>query len=78
MNDAQLDDLKQFFVATVSQATANMATKQDLGGLERRIEKKLGKMIDDLDLKIDTISETLNEHLNDHETRITRLEQQTA
>jgi len=66
MNDAQLDDLKQFFVATVSQATANMATKQDVARLEKRV--------DDLDLKLDTIAESLN----DHEVRITRLEQRAA
>lgn len=70
MQDTQLDDLKQFITATVSQATADMATKTDI----KRLEVK----IDDLDLKVDTISDTLNECLNDHEVRLTKLEQQTA
>jgi hypothetical protein len=30
MNEEQLNDLKQFIAATVSQATAGMATKEDI------------------------------------------------
>ena len=70
MNDAQLDDLKQFIAATVSQATADMATKDDI----KRLEVK----IDDLDLKVDIISDTLNDRLNDHEARLKKLEPQAA
>lgn len=60
-------DLKQFIFATVTQATSDMATKDDIA--------VLGRKIDDLDLKMDTIAEALQEQLNDHETRISRLEQ---
>jgi hypothetical protein len=70
MNDDQLDDLKQFITATVSQATADMATKDDIAALSNKI--------DDLELKVDTISETLNDHLNQHEVRLNKLEQQTV
>lgn len=68
MNDDQFNDLKQFIAATVSQATAGMATKEDL--------KRLVGKVDDLDLKIDTLSEALHETLNEHDSRITKLEQQ--
>jgi hypothetical protein len=70
MDEDTLNDLKQFIAATVSQATANMATKDDILLLSTQIQ--------DLDLKVDTIAETLNEHLDDHETRLTKLEQQPA
>ena len=70
MDVTQLDDLKQFITATVSQATFNMATKDDI----KRLETK----IDDLDLKVDTISDTLNDRLNEHDTRLIKLEHQAA
>ncbi len=69
MNDDQLSDLMQFISATVSQVTADMATKDDIA--------MLGNKIDDIELKVDTISETLNDQLNQHEVRINKLEQQT-
>jgi len=79
MDEDQLGDLKQFIAATVSQATANMATKEDIAGLATKEDlQKLSTKIDDLDLKVDTISETLNEQHNEHEARLTKLEQQTA
>ncbi|MBA2279040.1 hypothetical protein H0V99_01180 [Candidatus Saccharibacteria bacterium] len=77
MNDDQLNDLKQFIAVTVSQATADMATKSDIQLLKSDI-KKLDVKIDDLDLKVDTISETLNDQHNQHEIRLTKLEQQTT
>jgi hypothetical protein len=74
MDNDQLDDLKQFILATVSQATANMATKDDLAHSIAQLDTKL----DDLDLKLDTIADTFNDRLNNHETRLTRLEKQAA
>jgi hypothetical protein len=88
MDENQLDDLKQFISATVSQATAGMATKDDISNMATKDDlanmatkndlAELSVKIDDLDLKLDTISETLQENLNDHEARITQLEHQTA
>lgn len=88
MDDTQLNDLKQFIAATVSQATADMATKNDIANMATKEDivnmstkediKRLEVKIDDLDLKVDTIADTLNEHLNDHEERLTKLEQQVA
>lgn len=77
MGEDSLNDLKQFIVATVSQATANMATKDDIADLKGDIAK-LEQKIDDVDLKLDTIEGTLNSQLNDQETRITKLKQQAA
>lgn len=74
MNEDQLNDLKQFIVATVAQATAEMATKDDITRLEVKLEGRL----DDLEFKVDTITETLNDRLEDHDVRLTRLEQQIA
>lgn len=70
MNEDQLNDLKQFIAATVSQAASDMATKGDIA--------VLGAKIDGLDLKVNTISDALTEQLNDHDIRLTKLEQQTA
>jgi len=66
MDEDIMNELKQFIAATVSQATADLATKDDL--------QKLSTKIDDLELKVDTISEVLNENLSEHETRLTKLE----
>ncbi|MEO6760911.1 MAG: hypothetical protein ABI220_00850 [Candidatus Saccharimonadales bacterium] len=88
MNEDSLNDLKQFIAATVSQATSDMATKDDIANMATRNDianmatkgdiAKLSSQITDLELKVDTIAETLNDDLNDHEVRITKLEQQTT
>lgn len=75
MDDDQFDDLKQFITATVSQATADMATKEDIKLLKSDISR-LEVKIDNIDLKVDTISDTLNDRLNNHDNRLTKLEQQ--
>lgn len=67
VNEDQINDLKQFIASTVSQATADLATKDDVKNVENKV--------DDLDLKVDTISDTLNNDLNQLETRLTKLEQ---
>lgn len=78
MNEDMLNDLKQFITATVSQATSDLVTKDDLKDNLRQLKQGLNARIDDLELKVDTISDALNDHLSDHEARITRLEQQAA
>ncbi len=70
MNDSQLDDLKQFIATTVSQVSADMATKEDI--------RQLIAKIDDLELKVDTISDTLNEQLEGQDGRLASLEQKFA
>lgn len=91
MEQSQLNDLKQFIHATVSQATANMATKDDIKYLKGDINALNGEVtlikgsistlstkIDDLDIKLDTIADTPHEMVTDHETRILRLEHLTV
>lgn len=70
MNDDQLDDLKQFITTTVSQATSDLATKEDLNELRT----ELGDKIDEVNLKLDTVMSTTGERLGDIETRLTNLE----
>ncbi len=53
MNEDLIHDLKQFIEATVSQNTADLATKEDLKLLAtkvdmNRLEQKLEKKIDDI------------------------------
>jgi len=88
MDEDVIADFKQFIVATVSQATAHIATKEDIANMATKEDianmatkediAKLEQKIDDLDLKVDTISETLNDNLNDHEIRLTKLERAPA
>jgi hypothetical protein len=94
MDEAQVDDLKQFIATTISQQTSDMPTKEDLHSLKDDLRKvsdkmstkedlhsvsdKLSGKIDDLDLKVDTIAVTLNETLIEHDLRLKKFEQQAA
>ncbi|MGB4762599.1 MAG: hypothetical protein WBP12_04580 [Candidatus Saccharimonas sp.] len=92
MNSDVIADLKQFIEATVSQAMANLATKDDLAALNRRVdglEQNLTSLDQKLDDRIDEVLEAVGEiiHANvetiyrqlaDHETRITKLEAHTV
>lgn len=77
MNEDQLNDLKQFIAATVSQATANMATKDDISSLENRLER-LEKKVDDGFAGVADALDQTNERMDDFDQRLTRLEQQAA
>jgi phage shock protein A len=90
MDEDQLNDLKQFIAATVSQATADMATKQDIANMATkddlaRLESKLENKIEDLRLEmndgfagVSDAIEQINEQCADMDQRLTKLEQQTA
>lgn len=83
MDEAVIDDLKQFITATVSQATADMATKADLEDLATKadlakLETKLEARIDIVDEKLDVVMQAVGERLDDHEQRLTKLEVKTA
>lgn len=81
-----IDDLKQFIAATVSQATADMATKADLADLATKedladvrgevtsLRSEMNQRFDDLDLQVKTIADAHAEMLDDHDQRLTRLE----
>lgn len=74
MNDDQIDDLKQFISATVSQATSSMATKDDVNRLEAKIDDLASSVAEALD----NHSEATDHQLKDHDQRITKLEAKTA
>jgi TolA-binding protein len=73
-NEELLDDLKQFVSATVSQATAGLATKDDLAGLEATTNKRF----DDVDERLNEIQNAVGAELEDHEQRLRRLEHRSA
>lgn len=91
MDEAQLNDLKQFIATTVSQATA--ITKTDLKEeLERglgSLHNELGSLHNEMNHRFDevqaAIAETISttndatdEHLDNHEARLVKLEHQPA
>lgn len=83
MNTEQLEDLKQFITAIVSQQTADLYGKIDTVEMRiHNVERNLNIRIDTLDEKLDrmqdAIAETITEGYKDHEVRITRLERKLA
>jgi len=70
MDEDQLADLKQFIAATVSQATADMPTKEDFLHLEQKM--------DDGFAGIGEAIERINDEHTVIDQRLTKLEQQTA
>ena len=75
MNDAQIDDLKQYISAEISQSAANVKD-----GLKRELGNKidvLGTDMNDGFAAIGAIFTSVNDSVDDHEARLVRLEQQT-
>jgi hypothetical protein len=68
MKDEQLDDLKQFIEATVSQTEARLTQKID--ALEQKMDDGFAGVGDAI--------EEIHKVTGDHEVRITGLEQQAA
>ena len=79
-NEELLQDLKQFVTAAVSQATAGLATKDDIVRLEARVGEVqeelsgVAGMVEDMHKK----QEDLIDNVNDHDVRIRRLERKLA
>jgi len=92
MNEDQLNDLKQFIAATVSQATAGMATKEDIANMATKedianmatkedIASLRQEMLDGfagVSEAIEQIHEQIETQEADVERRFTKLEQQIA
>jgi hypothetical protein len=72
MNDTQIDDLKQFITATVSQTESRL--ESHLGGKIDRLEKK----VDDGFAAIGDIIADLQDQHDNHEKRLTTLESHPA
>lgn len=73
-NEELYDDLKQFITATVSQATADLATKQDIAVLRAEMNERF-ETVDD---RFDEVMNAVGTDLKDHDQRITRLEGKLA
>lgn len=67
MNEDVIADLKQFIATTVSQHTANMATKDDIESTKNEILEAIGET-----MSVNTNS--TDTQLQDHEQRIVELE----
>lgn len=74
MNDDVIQDLKQFIAATVSQQTADLATKDDIARIERKIDQVQTAVED----SVIGFTSAVDDQVQDHEKRITRLEQKPA
>jgi septal ring factor EnvC (AmiA/AmiB activator) len=78
MNEDQLNDLKQFIAATVSQATAGMATKDEVSDGFAGINQRLDEIQSSISDVIATNNDAIDEQLTDHEHRLTKLEHQSV
>ena len=74
MDDTQLNDLKQFIQATVTQATSDMATKEDI----RKVREDLAQIQSAIGDTVSVSNETIDEKIDDHESRISKLEHQST
>lgn len=83
MDDTQLGDLKQFIAATVSQATSDMATKDDIAdmatkgdieSLKKSIDIRFEEVQSAIAEAMSTTNDTIDEKIQDHDHRIGLLE----
>lgn len=61
MNDEVIEDLKQFITATVVQHTSHLATKDDLMGVEQRLDSKIDRLDERLTQQIDQVHVSINQ-----------------
>lgn len=79
MNEDQLNDLKQFIFATISQATAGMATKEDIANMVTKEDiESLRLELQDGFAGVSEAVEQVNEQYAEIDQRLTKLEQQAA
>ncbi len=78
MDDTQSDDLKQFIVATISQATADVATKNDIESLRKSMDTRFEEVQSAIAEAMSTTNDMIDEKIEDHEHRIGLLEQSAA
>lgn len=85
--DDMITDLKQFIYATVSQATAdlatkdelkNLATKDDLAKLESKLAADIKEVKDAITDTVFPFIETVDDQVQDHEKRLKKLERRAA
>lgn len=78
MDETQLNDLKQFIAATVSQATADMATKDDIAQLRSEMHKGFDDTQSSVADALTNANDSTDDRLSDHDLRLTKLEQQAT
>ncbi len=92
MNDDQIEDLKQYFAVTISQATTEMATKSDLAVLQSdfstlkgafsvlqtHVDSRFDEILDSIAESLSVTNDSVDEQMSAHDLRITKLEQRTA
>ncbi|MDQ2973229.1 MAG: hypothetical protein M3Q79_01980 [bacterium] len=78
MNDDAIQDLKQFISATISQQTVNLATKDDIASLDKKLSSKIEDLSNSVAEALESTNEATDSQLKSHDTRITRLEQKAA
>ena len=94
MNDDQIDDLKQSLAVTISQATADMATKSDLAematksdlaelkgdfsALKTHVDSRFDEVLESIAESLSVANDSVDEQLSAHNLRITKLEQHAA
>lgn len=85
MTNDDIQDLKQFIEATISQQltlqTEELVTKHDIADLEKNFEKRFKEQDEKLDEILTAVGESLHHQdvrLNDHDDRLRKLERKTA
>lgn len=93
MDDDTINDLKQFIAAQISQQTSDLrgdisgmkvdisGMKEDISGLKvdiKNINQKIDDLSDAVAEAIDSGNDETQKQLDNHETRILKLEQNTA
>src|SRR5690606_38120814 len=83
MEHTQLQELKQFIQATVSQATSDAATKDDIAHLAtkeaiKEIESDLAQIQSAIGDAVSSSNESIDGRLDNHEERISKLEHQAT
>ena len=78
MDETQLNDLKQFILATISQATSDMATKNDIESLRKSMDIRFEEIQSAIAEAISSTNDAVDEKIEDHDRRISLLENRTV
>jgi len=78
MNDDIIQDLKQFITTTISQQTADLANKEDISNVDKKLSSKIDDLSNSVAEALESTNETTEDQLNDHNQRITKLEQKVS
>lgn len=74
MDGTIITDLKQFITATVSQHTTDLATKDDIARLDKKIDDRADEILAAVGETMTVNTEAVDQQLADHKRRLTKLE----